>query len=328
MDEFNNKYTCLNSPDDSNQLFTPSQLIKGFNDSIDNSNDEEHSLPTEGNNPFSIEIPQPLSQNNNNEILNNSVGNVGLISHNNIIAIEPVNPPSENPIFSASTREETFIKRGRREKGSIIIGGHTGHARGNLLRKDGTSFMDSMYKCLNNRIKLYNPSLKLENINFKKQFGYNKDNERFIQQKLYKILRYRSKNNQKVIEKMTKVYKDKVFMYIINCTFEYIYGKYIAEKNTIYFGEGDIHYNCFETLSQMAIKRENKNRKNNEHWTEEQVQIEITYFIKSSKNFLINAKGKGELNRRERRRNIEVLCDYEVVMEIEDFLGNQKPYIY
>ena len=330
MDAFDKEYTIAYSPEDSNEFFSPSQLEQSINNSlIDdyNSNNEQHSLPTEKNIPAPITIPQPLTQNNSEVMSGNSAENVGLISQNdnrNNGIFNHIEESAEN----RTTNEQTNKSKGRRKKGSTLTDGHTGDYPGNLLRKDGTTFMDSMYTCLNKRCKIYDPKLKLKNIDFAKQFGFNKDNERFIKQKLYKILRYGNDNNQMVIEMMTNIHKDRIFMYIINFTFEYLFGKYIAEKNTIYFGEGDTNKNCFETLSEMAIRRENKNRRINSHWTEEKLKRETTLLIESSKNFLIEVNGEGKFRKRKRRTDIIVLCNYEVVEKIENFLENQKPYIY
>ena len=330
MDTFDKEYTIANSPEDSFELFSPSQLEQSINNSIIdnyNSNDEQHSLPTEENIPESITIPQNLSPNISEVMSESSAENAGLISQNNNRNNGIANHIEESD-ENRATNEQTNKSKGRRKKGSTLEDGHTGDYPGNLLRKDGTTFMDSMYTCLNKRCKIYDPKLKLKNIDFAKQFGFNKDNERFIKQKLYKILRYGNDNNQMVIEMMTNIHKDRIFMYIINSTFEYLFGKYIAEKNTIYFGEGDTNKNCFETLSEMAIRRENKNRRINSHWTEEKLKRETTLLIESSKNFLIEVNGEGKFRKRKRRTDIIVLCNYEVVEKIENFLENQKPYIY
>ena len=325
MDTFNEEYTIAYSPEDSNNFFSPIQLEQRINNSVDNSNDEQHSLPTEEYIPEPI--PQPLNQNSNEILSGNSAENAGLINQNNNRNNEIFNQTVKNT-ENNTTNEKTSKNKGRRKKDSTLTDGHTGDYPGNLLRKDGTTFMDSMYTCLNERCKIYDPKLKIHNIDFAKQFGFNEDNKRFIQQKLYKILRYGNDNNQMVIEMMTNIHRDKIFMYMINSTFEYLFGKYIAEKNTIYFGEGDTHMNCFKTLSEMAIIRENKNRRINNHWTEEKLKRETALLIESSKNFLIEVNGKGKFKKRKRRTNIIVLCNYEVVEEIENFLGNQKPYIY
>ena len=308
MDTFDKEYTIANSPEDSFELFSPSQLEQSINNSIIdnyNSNDEQHSLPTEENIPESITIPQNLSPNISEVMSESSAENAGLISQNNNRNNGIANHIEESD-ENRTTNEQTNKSKGRRKKGSTLEDGHTGDYPGNLLRKDGTTFMDSMYTCLNKRCKIYDPKLKLKNIDFAKQFGFNKDNERFIKQKLYKILRYGNDNNQMVIEMMTNIHKDRIFMYIINSTFEYLFGKYIAEKN----------------------RRENKNRRINSHWTEEKLKRETTLLIESSKNFLIEVNGEGKFRKRKRRTDIIVLCNYEVVEKIENFLENQKPYIY
>ena len=86
-----------------NHLFI-SQLAQRIFESIYNLNAGQHSLLTEDNNTVPIEIPQALCQNNNDEILNNSLRNVGLISQNNIQTIEAVNSISKNDLFSTSIK--------------------------------------------------------------------------------------------------------------------------------------------------------------------------------------------------------------------------------
>ena len=327
MDTFNKKFIFAFSSEDS-ESNAENSLVRGINDSIDNnSNDGQHSLPTEFDISEPGKNPNQSIQNSNEVLSSNSSKDVGLITQNNKGEITALISSLTIP-GNGSTKEKTYKKKGRREKNSTLTGGHTGHFPGNLLRKDGTAFMDSIYSCLNKRCKIYDPTLKLQKINFAEQFGFNEDNKRFIQQHLYKILRYENDNNQMVIEMMTNIFRDKIFMYIIGCTFEYLYGKYISEKNTIYFGEGDIHFNCFETLSKMAIKRDNKDKKNNKHWTQERLQLEKTLFIQSSKKFIKEVNGEGKFRKRKRRKNFTVLYQYEVVDEIENFLGSLKPYIY
>ena len=327
MDVFNKEFITAFSSEDLNKPSTPNQLEQGINNSIDDLNDEQYSLHTGLNNQEPITIHNQLNQNSNEVLSDNSAENAGLITLNNYRNIEAFNQIIKNT-DNKTTKEKTYKSKGRRKKGSTLTDGHTGDFPGNLLRKDGTSFMDSQYTCLNERCKKYDPNLKLEKIDFAKHFGFNEDNKRFIQQRLYKILRYGNDNNQMVIEMMTNIFRDRVFMFIINSTFEYLYNKYISEKNTIYFDEGDIHSNCFETLSEMAIKRENKNKRINKHWTEEKLKKETTLFIESSKKFLNEVNGKGKFKKRKRRKKIIVLCEYEMVEEIENFFGNKKLYIY
>ena len=194
-----------------------------------------------------------------------------------------------------------------------MTGIHTGTFPGNILRKNGTSFLKSIYDSLNNRCVIYNIQ-NLKKINFAKQFGYNEDNKNFIIQKLYKILIYENEHNKKIIKKMIEK-KDKVFMYIINCSFEYLYGCYIEEKNSIVFGEKHIHSNCFDTLSQMGIKKEISGEFD-EDWTKEK-------FEESSKEFLNEVNGKGKLINRSRRIKNKPQCIYQEIKKIENFFESQ-----
>ena len=158
MDIFDEVYSNAYSPED---LFSPSRLEQGINNSIDNSNDEQHLLDTEINIPELLTIPQQLFHNNNEEISGNSAENAGLISQNNNREIEAFNPIVQNNEIKRA-KKKTYKNKGRREKFSTLTDGHTGDFPGNLLRKDGTTFMDSMYTCLNERCKIYSPKLKLK----------------------------------------------------------------------------------------------------------------------------------------------------------------------
>ena len=185
------------------------------------------------------------------------------------------------------------------------------------MRKCGTASMGSIYTALNERCKRYNIG-RLKKIIFDKQFGYNEDNKKFINQKIYKILSYENKNNQDVIKKMIKK-KDIVFMYIINCTFKNFYLKYIREKYILYIfysGRVPIKIKYFETLTEIANKKE-LFKQFDEEWTKEQ-------FIKNSKRFLNEVNGKGNLKFRERRNKNKISCEYEKVEEIEKFFKNNK----
>lgn len=169
--------------------------------------------------------------------------------------------------------------------------------------------MRFMYAFLNNICVVYKIKT-LKRINFAKQFGYNIDNEYFIKQKLYKILRYKNRNNQKVIKEMTER-KDEVFMSIINCTFEYLYTCYIKKKNEIVSNKKDTDSKSFDTLSEMDIIKESFGEFN-KNWTGGK-------FMESSKNLLKEVNGEEDLKKRSRRNENKVPCDYEEVKEIENF---------
>ena len=292
--------------------------LEGIYD-IPNDSNNNLNILTGLNNHVPIAYPQQLYQNSNETIKSSSAQKAGSITSNNNQKAQILGLISNNT-ENGTTKERTNVKkRGRRKKGSTLTGGHTNNFPGNILRKNATGCMDSIYNSLNKRIKIYFPKHKLKRVDFSQQFRYNVDNKRFIQQKLYKILRYRNRKNQLVIKMMIKK-KDRIFMYIINCTFEYFYSKYIAEKNKIYFDEKDTYSNCFETLSVIADEKE-KSKQFKEDWTKEK-------FLESSKQFLKEVNGDGKLKYRKRRIPNQASCEYEVVGEIENFFGNQRPYIY
>ena len=295
-------------------------LEEGMNYTLNGSNDIQYSSLTASNNQAPISNHLTLFQNSIEEIQSDSAQNVDSISINDNQRIQMIDSFFDNT-ENATTREKTtHKKRGRRKKGSTLKGGHTRNYPGNILRKTMTAFANSKYPDLNKRCKKYERNLRLKKINVTKQFGYNVDNKRFIKLKFYKILRYKNKHNQKVIDKMTKKYKDRIFIFIINCTFEHLYRKYIENKKNIYFDDKNNYSNCLETLDEIANKKEELNEFD-EDWTKEK-------FLEASKQFLDEVNGNGKLRNRSRRIPNKVSCEYEVVEEIENFFRSQEPYIY
>ena len=314
--------------DNSNKIIIPSEdLLYNFQDNpngflkitleeeinnfIDNPIEKINSLTTENNIPENKINLQQLKLDNNEEISNNSLKKVVLISKNKHRKVSKLKKIVNN-YENETTKEKTVgKKRGRRKKGSKLEGGHTKTFPGNILRKDGTAFMDSIHTDLNKMCEFQGVD-PLKKINFSEQFGYNEDNNRFIKQEIYKILRYRNKHNQRIIKEMTLEKKDIIFTFMINCTFEYLYDKYIKGKNTLYYGKKFIKSNCFKTLTEMANKKES-DEEFDKDWTKEK-------FISSSKKFLDEVKGNGNLKKRKRRKENKVPCEYEEVKEIEDAL--------
>ena len=308
---FNPIYNLLNQSNNENSI------AKRMNNNSNNSNVQQNSSLTGLDRPEPNSNPQPLRPNNNDAISSGSAQNVASITTNNNKRFKIAHPVLNN-IENSTTRENTIKKkRGRIKKGSTLTGIHTGTFPGNILRKNGTSFMKSIHSSLNKRCKKY--KIKLKRIHFAQQFGYNEDNKKFIKQRLYQILRYENKHNQKIIEMMTNIYKDKIFMFLINCTFEYLYYNYIKEKNTIYFDEKDIQYKCFETLSEIALRKEESGEFKKD-WSKEK-------FVETSKQFLKEVYGNGKLKYRRRRIPNKFSCEYEVVEKIENFFESQKLYI-
>ena len=300
-----------------NQSNNENALAERMNNNINNSNDRQNSSLTGLNRPEPNSNPHPLRPNNNDAISSSSAQNVASIITNNNNRSQIAHPVLNN-IENSTTRENTIKKkRGRRKKGSTLTDGHTGIFPGNILRKNGTAFMKSIYISLNKRCKKY--KIKSERIGFARQYGNNEDNKKFIKQRLYQILRYENKHNQKVIEIMTNTYKDKIFIFLINCTFEYLYYNYIKEKNTIYFDEKDIQYKCFETLNEIALRKEESGEFKKD-WSKEK-------FVETSKQFLKEVHGRGKLKFRSRRIPNKASCEYEVVEKIENFFESQNPYI-
>ena len=309
----------MNNYIDNSTPFPQNSLEERINNFIDNPNDDQNSLPTGSNIAGNMPNPHQISLSNIETISSKSIKNAVLIDKNNNTNIGLLHQNlnnSEKEITIEKTKKNQKKKQGRRKKGSNLKGGHTGNYPGNILRKCGTAFMDSLYTALNYRCKIHNIR-RLKKINFNNQFGYNKDNKKFINQKIYKILRNENKNNQEVLKKMAKK-KDIVFMYMINCTFEHLYRKYIRGKNKlcISYSGIDKKIKCFETLTEIANKKE-LSKQFNEEWTKEQ-------FIKTSKQFLNEVNGKGNLKFRERRNKNKVPYQYEKVEEIEYFFKNNK----
>lgn len=309
MDIFEKEFNVAISPEDLNESNINHPMEEEMENSINNSNGEQNAILTSNSIPNSIENPHQINQRYNKELPCNLIENSGLITENNERKTKMFIPILINSIDDITKDQTKKKKRGRRKKDSPLTGGHTGNFPGNILRKNGTAFMRFMYAFLNNICVVYKIKT-LTRINFAKQFGYNIDNEYFIKQKLYKILRYKNRNNQKVIKEMTER-KDEVFMSIINCTFEYLYTCYIKKKNEIVSNKKDTDSKSFDTLSEMDIIKESFGEFN-KNWTGGK-------FMESSKNLLKEVNGEGDLKKRSRRNENKVPCDYEEVKEIENF---------
>ena len=314
----------MNNFIDNSTPFTQNSLEEQINNFIDKPNNVQNSLPTGYNIVENMPNPQHIGLTNNEGISNKSIKNIVQITKNNnrniALLHQNLNNFENETTIEKTKNKQTKKNLGRRTKGSNLKGGHTGNYPGNILRKNGTGFMDSLYNALNYRCEINNVR-RLKRINFNKQFGYNKDNKKFINTKIYKILRYGNNNNKKVIKKMTEEKRDFVFTYMINCTFKHLYAKYIRGKNKLgilYSGKVavKIKIKCFETLIEIANKKE-FSKQFKEECTKEK-------FIESSKQFINEVNGKGKLKFREIRNKNKVPCQYKKVEKIENSLKNNK----
>ena len=184
----------------------------------------------------------------------------------------------------------------------------------------GTSFMDQFFTFVNELCKEQDQTLN--RINFKSQYGCNVDmNKQFISAKLYQIFIYGNKDNKKVIEKMIDKKHDK-FIYLMLCTFEFLYNEYIGTSNTLRSKLNYPSFPSFPTLEDAVKKKRNKLSKGD--LSEKEIKEEIETFKKLSKNFInnINREGKEiDFHEREKKKygNNYILCKYEEMPEIETY---------
>ena len=185
--------------------------------------------------------------------------------------------------------------------------------REHRINSAGAGCLNEIHKYLNNICGKY--SLELEHPNFQNLFcGNIKYHLQFIHAKIYQIFIHNRPKNDKVISKMVKEIKNKKFNYIINLTFDFIYKKYIEEKNDndMLIDENEKNKEIgIRTLKQVVEERK-KALEKKEIVTEEDIE-KIDDFEFNSKNFFV------ELKNIEMRENCqEPKFHFEVIPYIEN----------
>ena len=159
------------------------------------------------------------------EILqNNAFQLVNTLAQNKAKKIKHANNPFINELESTKQTPPFKKKAGRRKKNSTKKGGHTWKELGNQRSKCITTFMDKVFRLLNNICKKYGYSLEKPNSQI--LFGKNiKFHRQFISKKLYQILCTQS-HNKAIIKVIVK--KDKSFKQMVNYKIDYLFEeKYI-----------------------------------------------------------------------------------------------------
>ena len=172
--------------------------------------------------------------------------------------------------------------------------------------------MEVIYDAFNKRCKPYN--LKFNRPNFKKLFGWNYiQYNKFIISKFYQIFEYEDENNKNIIDFMTKEIKDEIFIFIMRCTYEYLYDKFIKGENTISINDNEFSLTSFkEAFDKKRKKLIEKEVTLNE------IEEEINDLIEYSKIFIKEIKGNGDLLQRKLRKTESNIFNYVVRNEFEN----------
>ena len=224
-------------------------------------------------------------------------------------------------VTQMKTKEATLLtqkKRGSGEPKSKKKERHTKKWADNKRCKCGTTFMEVIYDALNKRCKPYN--LKFNRPNFKKLFGWNCiQYNKFIISKFYQIFEYEDENNKNIIDFMTKEIKDEIFIFIMRCTYEYLYDKFIKGENTISINDNEFSLTSFkEAFDKRRKKLIEKEVPLNE------IEEEINDLIEYSKIFIKEIKGNGDLRQRKLRKTEINIFNYIVRNEFENDFYNEN----
>ena len=330
MDVFNKEYgkRFAYVPDDKEGKTILSYPLKEENIPND-SNNFYISFPTEIN-VFKKDETNFINQPNNEEMIEESdKDKIISIKENNQkrIMIEPKNVygPGQQKLVTGeiaktTTKDESQNKKkGRRKKNCTEIGGHTKDSPDNLRCKSGTAYMDVLYTGLNKLCEKYN--LKLKKPYFKNQFGWNCNHYlHFINSKIYQIFRFNNEHNQRIIRIMSEEKKDKIFIFIMSCSFKYLYKKYIDGDNIICIDEKKFPLTSFEEV----VKKKRQELKDEKKSLEEDIidiENEINAFINQSKEFINDIMGEGKLKKRQ-PKNLNI-CTYEEIDLFENVYKSQ-----
>ena len=291
------------------------------------------SLPKELN-EFNPKESHSINQANTEEIIFESdTDKIGSIKENNqrncMIQTKSVYGPGEHR-FTTTKKANTDTKDKTNKKKKVPQTqdstekvSHTKYAPDNNRCKVVTSFMENVFNTAQKRCEIN--GLKLNKNDIKKnQFGWNIIHfNNFISAKIYQILGYQDEHNKEVIKKMCEEIEDEVFIFLMSCTFEYQYNKYINGDNIIHLDESQISLTPFEeVIKEKKIKLINKKikKKGGQPLIKEElddIEKEINDFREYSKNFLKDIKGEGKLKKR-KPENLS-LCTYEKIDLFEDY---------
>lgn len=286
MNQFNENFTTSNEYEENESESQGSfmKAIEQFSNSPEASQNSFFVTGTAESFPQLDEQSQSLNQENDEENINNFNEEITSMAKNNNTHRSKTNIVNQN-------ENQTNYQ----SNGLISTDVSTKKPRNdNLLNSAGSSCLFQIYVLLNQICEKYKLSLKRPN--FQKLFCNNNNYHlQFINAKIYQIFIHNCPYNEEIIRRIVKEFKDKVFINIVNRTFEFIYKKYIEEEtdNIICLNENNINIEI-KTLSQVVNERKAK-MKYNEYLSEDKIVEKISTFEEISKNFLIEIKGGGKL---------------------------------
>jgi hypothetical protein len=159
-------------------------------------------------------------------------------------------------------------------------------------------------------IKKYG-GIKLKKVNLNKVFGGLKRNKRVIHLKLYQLICYDEKGDNKLKLMKKKPKNEKLFKYLLSREYIFLLRKY-NEKNPKFIIDGkDENIQDFPNINEV-LKNIYKNK-----------EVKISEVKKMTSNILNNFQGLNERNpNKERGLGLEIKAEY-----IKDFEGNLKNVI-
>ena len=305
---------------------------KNMEEYIPNESDNTHIYLAENINDFNQNESPSINQANTEEIVYElDTAQIRSIKENTqrVVMIQPklVYEPGEQsfstPIIAyTNTKDETQEKK-KGPKTQDSTKKHTKYFPDNNRCKVVTSFTENIFNAAQKRCDIYKLSLNKNDIK-RKQFGFNTIHyNNFINAKLYQILGYEDEHNQEVIKTMCEEKKDEAFIFLMSCTFEYQYNKYINGDTIIHLDENEISLTPFEEVVEKKrtklIKKKEGGKEGSPLAIEdyEDIDKEINDFIYYSKNFLKDIQGEGELIKRKPKNTL--FCTYEEIDLFEKY---------
>lgn len=296
MDQFNEHFQ-LPSEEEENESVNLKECKEGIALYINSIDYPQNSSLTGLNEQFTDDNQGlPSNKENDEEKINQSNEQVTSISKNKN---SHIGKKTIIDLNGAKTKYQTNETKstGKKKKNS---------RRENKINSAGAGCLGEIHKYLNYICGQYN--LDLIRPNFQHLFGGNiLYHQQFIKARIYQIFSHNNRENHQVINEVINQ-KNKNFNYTINLTFEYIYKKYIEEKeeNEMSIDENEENEEKgIRNLKQVVKERREALEKKKIFSKEEFEKIED--FEYNSKNFFIELKKiKKRINCQEPKFHFEV----------------------